>query len=89
MSVPPAKEEATSPTMRPWPNGPDYRFGSSPARPTTSNLHGQETSPWPTNGYRATLALPDVRTGNGYDVHAFEPGDRVTLCGVTIAHERR
>ncbi len=30
--------------------------------------------------------FPDVRTGNGYDVHAFEPGDHVTLCGVVIAH---
>ncbi|MBX3569279.1 MAG: bifunctional 2-C-methyl-D-erythritol 4-phosphate cytidylyltransferase/2-C-methyl-D-erythritol 2,4-cyclodiphosphate synthase [Rhizobiaceae bacterium] len=33
-------------------------------------------------------ALPDVRTGNGYDVHAFGPGDHVTLCGVAIPHER-
>jgi 2-C-methyl-D-erythritol 4-phosphate cytidylyltransferase/2-C-methyl-D-erythritol 2,4-cyclodiphosphate synthase len=29
-------------------------------------------------------AFPDVRTGNGYDVHAFGPGDHVTLCGVSI-----
>lgn len=27
----------------------------------------------------------DVRTGNGFDVHAFGPGDGVTLCGVRIA----
>lgn len=33
--------------------------------------------------------FPDVRTGNGYDVHAFEPGDHVTLCGVAIPHDRR
>lgn len=33
--------------------------------------------------------LPDVRTGNGYDVHAFEPGDHVTLCGVDLPHSRR
>lgn len=33
--------------------------------------------------------FPDVRTGNGYDVHAFEPGDHVTLCGVDIAHGQR
>jgi len=33
--------------------------------------------------------FPDVRTGNGYDVHAFaEDGDHVTLCGVRIAHAR-
>jgi 2-C-methyl-D-erythritol 4-phosphate cytidylyltransferase/2-C-methyl-D-erythritol 2,4-cyclodiphosphate synthase len=36
-----------------------------------------------------TSAFPDVRTGNGYDVHAFEPGDAVMLCGVRIAHDKR
>ncbi|MGR3465999.1 bifunctional 2-C-methyl-D-erythritol 4-phosphate cytidylyltransferase/2-C-methyl-D-erythritol 2,4-cyclodiphosphate synthase [Limimaricola sp.] len=29
----------------------------------------------------------DVRTGNGFDVHAFGPGDSLWLCGVEIAHE--
>ncbi len=33
--------------------------------------------------------FPDVRTGNGYDVHQLEPGDGVTLCGVFIAHDQR
>lgn len=33
--------------------------------------------------------FPDVRTGNGYDVHSFEPGDHVTLCGVAIPHDRK
>lgn len=28
----------------------------------------------------------DVRTGNGFDVHAFGPGDRVMLCGVAVPH---
>jgi len=28
----------------------------------------------------------DVRLGNGYDVHAFEAGDHVILCGVRIPH---
>ena len=28
----------------------------------------------------------DVRLGNGYDVHAFEAGDNVILCGVRIPH---
>jgi len=32
--------------------------------------------------------LMDVRTGNGYDVHRFGPGNAVTLCGVEIAHSR-
>jgi 2-C-methyl-D-erythritol 4-phosphate cytidylyltransferase / 2-C-methyl-D-erythritol 2,4-cyclodiphosphate synthase len=30
--------------------------------------------------------FPDVRVGNGYDVHAFEKGTHVTLCGVGIPH---
>jgi 2-C-methyl-D-erythritol 4-phosphate cytidylyltransferase/2-C-methyl-D-erythritol 2,4-cyclodiphosphate synthase len=29
----------------------------------------------------------DVRTGNGYDVHAFGPGDHVMLCGVRVPHD--
>ncbi|GHD09424.1 bifunctional enzyme IspD/IspF [Tianweitania populi] len=33
--------------------------------------------------------FPDVRTGNGYDVHAFEPGDAVWLCGVSIPHDKK
>jgi len=31
---------------------------------------------------------PDVRTGNGYDVHVLGPGEGVTLCGVYIPHDR-
>jgi 2-C-methyl-D-erythritol 4-phosphate cytidylyltransferase/2-C-methyl-D-erythritol 2,4-cyclodiphosphate synthase len=33
--------------------------------------------------------FPDVRTGNGYDVHSFEAGDHVTLCGVAIPHSKK
>ena len=33
-------------------------------------------------------AFPDVRTGNGYDVHAFGPGDHLTLCGLVIPYEK-
>ena len=32
------------------------------------------------------LAQTEFRTGQGFDVHAFEAGDQVTLCGVEIAH---
>jgi len=38
---------------------------------------------------RAASVFPDVRTGNGYDVHAFEDGDAVMLCGVRIPHDRK
>jgi 2-C-methyl-D-erythritol 4-phosphate cytidylyltransferase/2-C-methyl-D-erythritol 2,4-cyclodiphosphate synthase len=30
--------------------------------------------------------VPDVRTGTGFDVHRFAPGDHVRLCGVDIPH---
>ncbi|WP_278921743.1 bifunctional 2-C-methyl-D-erythritol 4-phosphate cytidylyltransferase/2-C-methyl-D-erythritol 2,4-cyclodiphosphate synthase [Pseudophaeobacter profundi] len=36
----------------------------------------------------SATSLPDIRLGNGYDVHRFGPGDSVTLCGVTLPHER-
>ncbi len=34
----------------------------------------------------AALALADIRTGSGYDVHAFGPGDHVWLGGLRIDH---
>ncbi len=33
--------------------------------------------------------LTDIRVGQGYDVHAFEEGDAVILCGVEIAHSKK
>ena len=35
---------------------------------------------------RRILALSDVRTGTGYDVHRFGPGDHVVLGGIAIPH---
>lgn len=37
---------------------------------------------------RILEARMDVRTGHGYDVHAFGPGDHVTLCGVRVPHSQ-
>jgi 2-C-methyl-D-erythritol 4-phosphate cytidylyltransferase / 2-C-methyl-D-erythritol 2,4-cyclodiphosphate synthase len=33
-------------------------------------------------------SLPDIRVGQGYDIHVLGPGDHVTLCGVAIPHDR-
>jgi len=33
-------------------------------------------------------SLSDIRTGNGFDVHAFADGDHVMLGGIRIAHSR-
>jgi len=30
----------------------------------------------------------DIRVGQGYDVHAFEPGGSCILCGVEVAHDK-
>lgn len=37
-------------------------------------------------GLGATLG--DIRTGTGYDVHAFGDGDHVMICGVRVPHTR-
>ena len=37
---------------------------------------------------RAGRGAMDIRTGNGFDVHAFGPGDKVMLCGVAVPFER-
>lgn len=34
-------------------------------------------------------AAYETRTGTGYDVHAFAPGDAVVLCGIRIPHEAK
>jgi 2-C-methyl-D-erythritol 4-phosphate cytidylyltransferase/2-C-methyl-D-erythritol 2,4-cyclodiphosphate synthase len=36
---------------------------------------------------RFVFALGDIRTGTGFDVHAFGPGDHVWLCGVKVPHD--
>lgn len=33
--------------------------------------------------------LPDIRVGQGIDVHPFEAGDAVRLCGIAIPHAQR
>ena len=45
---------------------------------------------WPEDFSRAERILGarmDIRLGNGFDVHAFGPGDHVWLCGVSIPHD--
>lgn len=35
------------------------------------------------------IAAPALRVGTGFDVHGFEPGDAVILCGVRIPHTKK
>lgn len=62
-------------------------------------VEGEETNiklTYPGDFVRAEAVLrgdamdvrPDIRLGNGYDVHAFCAGDHVWLCGVKIPHGR-
>jgi 2-C-methyl-D-erythritol 4-phosphate cytidylyltransferase/2-C-methyl-D-erythritol 2,4-cyclodiphosphate synthase len=37
---------------------------------------------------RLASGLGDIRTGTGYDVHAFGAGDHVMICGVKVPHTR-
>ncbi|MBW7921788.1 MAG: 2-C-methyl-D-erythritol 2,4-cyclodiphosphate synthase [Rubellimicrobium sp.] len=37
-------------------------------------------------GERIGESRMDIRTGNGFDVHRFGPGDHVMLCGVRVPH---
>ncbi len=34
-------------------------------------------------------AVPDIRTGNGYDVHRLIDGDGIVLCGIHIKHDKK
>src|SRR6202030_4814690 len=37
---------------------------------------------------RLASLLGDIRTGTGYDVHAFGDGDHVMICGIRVPHTR-
>jgi 2-C-methyl-D-erythritol 4-phosphate cytidylyltransferase / 2-C-methyl-D-erythritol 2,4-cyclodiphosphate synthase len=37
---------------------------------------------------RRLVAMTDIRTGNGFDVHQLGPGAHVTLCGIEIPHQK-
>ncbi|MBI5319560.1 bifunctional 2-C-methyl-D-erythritol 4-phosphate cytidylyltransferase/2-C-methyl-D-erythritol 2,4-cyclodiphosphate synthase [Bradyrhizobium sp.] len=37
---------------------------------------------------RLAATLGDIRTGTGYDVHAFGEGDHVMICGVRVPHAK-
>jgi 2-C-methyl-D-erythritol 4-phosphate cytidylyltransferase/2-C-methyl-D-erythritol 2,4-cyclodiphosphate synthase len=64
-----------------WAGHRVYVFAGDPANmkiTTAADLAAAETR----------LLPPDIRTGQGYDVHAFGPGASVWLGGVEVAHDR-
>ena len=64
-----------------WAGSPAYVFEGDPANikvTTMQDLGAAEA--------RLTASLGETRVGQGFDVHAFGPGDHMWLCGVRIAH---
>jgi 2-C-methyl-D-erythritol 4-phosphate cytidylyltransferase / 2-C-methyl-D-erythritol 2,4-cyclodiphosphate synthase len=64
-----------------WAGSPAHVFEGDPANikvTTMQDLKAAEARLAPSPG--------ETRVGQGFDVHAFAPGDHVWLCGVRIAH---
>jgi 2-C-methyl-D-erythritol 4-phosphate cytidylyltransferase / 2-C-methyl-D-erythritol 2,4-cyclodiphosphate synthase len=64
-----------------WAGAAAYVFEGDPANvkvTTMQDLAAAEA--------RLTASLGETRVGQGFDVHAFAPGDHIWLCGVRIAH---
>ena len=64
-----------------WAGAPAHVFAGDPANikvTTMGDFRAAEA--------RLTGAANETRVGQGFDVHAFAPGDHVWLCGVRIPH---
>jgi 2-C-methyl-D-erythritol 4-phosphate cytidylyltransferase / 2-C-methyl-D-erythritol 2,4-cyclodiphosphate synthase len=64
-----------------WAGAPAYVFEGDPTNfkvTTMQDLNAAEARLAPSQG--------ETRVGQGFDVHAFAPGDHLWLCGVRIAH---
>jgi 2-C-methyl-D-erythritol 4-phosphate cytidylyltransferase / 2-C-methyl-D-erythritol 2,4-cyclodiphosphate synthase len=67
-----------------WVGAPAYVFEGDPANikvTTMRDLSAIEA--------RLTASSGETRVGQGFDVHAFAPGDHVWLCGLRIPHTAR
>jgi len=64
-----------------WAGAPAYVFEGDPANVKVTTMQDLEAAE-----ARLTASLGETRVGQGFDVHAFAPGDHMWLCGVRIAH---
>jgi 2-C-methyl-D-erythritol 4-phosphate cytidylyltransferase/2-C-methyl-D-erythritol 2,4-cyclodiphosphate synthase len=64
-----------------WAGAPAYLFEGDPANVKVTTMQDLEAAE-----ARLTTRLRETRVGQGFDVHAFAPGDHVWLCGLRIAH---
>jgi 2-C-methyl-D-erythritol 4-phosphate cytidylyltransferase / 2-C-methyl-D-erythritol 2,4-cyclodiphosphate synthase len=64
-----------------WAGAPAYVFEGDPANVKVTTMQDLEAAE-----ARLTATSGETRVGQGFDVHAFAPGDHVWLCGVRIPH---
>jgi 2-C-methyl-D-erythritol 4-phosphate cytidylyltransferase / 2-C-methyl-D-erythritol 2,4-cyclodiphosphate synthase len=64
-----------------WAGAGAYVFEGDPANVKVTTMQDLEAA-----AARLTASLGETRVGQGFDVHAFAPGDHVWLCGVRIPH---
>lgn len=67
-----------------WAGGSVATFEGSPDNLKLTTAHDFERA-----HAQAAQMLGDIRTGSGYDVHAFTDGDHVTLGGIRIPYAKR
>ncbi len=67
-----------------WAGAPAYVFEGDPANVKVTTMQDLEAAEARLGG-----SLGETRVGQGFDVHAFAPGDALWLCGVRIPHVMR
>jgi 2-C-methyl-D-erythritol 4-phosphate cytidylyltransferase / 2-C-methyl-D-erythritol 2,4-cyclodiphosphate synthase len=64
-----------------WAGAPAYVFEGDPLNVKVTTMQDLEAAE-----ARLTASSGETRVGQGFDVHAFAPGDHVWLCGVRVPH---
>ena len=67
-----------------WAGAPAYVFEGDPANVKVTTMQDLEAA-----AARLAASPGETRVGQGFDVHAFAPGDHLWLCGVRIPHSAR
>ena len=67
-----------------WAGAAAYVFEGDPMNVKVTTMQDLEAAE-----ARLTASLGETRVGQGFDVHAFAPGDHVRLCAVSIPHVAR
>ena len=64
-----------------WAGAPAYVFEGDPANVKVTTMQDLDAA-----AAQLAASLGETRVGQGFDVHAFAPGNHLWLCGVNIAH---